>query len=508
MGLRRAVLFSVSDKRGVAEFARSIADMGYEIWASVGTCAVLRSQGVESRSLDELTGFTDLLNGRVKTLHPYVYAGILARRDNEADLQSLERLGVPLFDIVVANLYPFVDAVTSRKPDSEVIENIDIGGVSLIRAAAKNSRWVCVIVRPFRYMQVLEELRERGDVSPELRQELAIEAFYHTSAYDSYIASWFSSQADDAFTWEMTIGGELVSSLRYGENPHQKAALYRFKGSSAGIANLRQLQGKELSFNNIMDLDAAYSLVNEFSEPSVAIIKHTNPCGLAIADDVHGAYLKAYECDPVSAYGGILAANREVDAITAKAMTSHFMEAVVAPSYTQEALEVFIARPLVRVVQASPALPKYSVKPVSGGFLVQTVDAQDFDVAEAKVVTSTEPSPEQWRQLLFAWKAVKHVKSNAIVLAKDNMLVGVGAGQMSRVESVELAIKKAGDRAKGSVLASDAFFPMTDGVELAIKAGVSAIIQPGGSKRDPEIIATVEAAGIPMVLTGFRHFLH
>ncbi|MCG0277985.1 MAG: bifunctional phosphoribosylaminoimidazolecarboxamide formyltransferase/IMP cyclohydrolase [Thermanaeromonas sp.] len=510
----RCALLSVWDKTGLVEFAKGLAELGWKILSTGGTARVLEEAGLSVTHVQEVTGFPEILDGRVKTLHPNIHAGILARREPE-HLKQLEELGIGTIDLVAVNLYPFRETVARPGVTTEeAIENIDIGGPAMVRAAAKNHEYVIVIVNPARYPQILAQLREQGDVDLSTRRMLAAEAFAHTAAYDATIASYWQQEAYGKKNLPpfFFLIGEKIHDLRYGENPHQRAAFYRLPGRGSGtLASSLKLQGKELSYNNLMDLDAAFSLVSEFKEPAVAIIKHTNPCGVAVAETLAEAYSKALEADPVSAFGGIVGCNRPVDKELAQEMVKIFLEAVVAPLFTPDALEVFKARPQVRLVAVGEGQEKglnWHVRPVSGGFLVQEPDVYDFTEQELKVVTRRRPTEEELKDLLFAWKVVKHVKSNAIVVAKGGVTLGVGAGQMNRVGAARIALEQAKEKARGAVLASDAFFPFPDTVEEAAKAGVTAIIQPGGSVRDQESIDCADKYGLAMVFTGVRHFRH
>ncbi len=504
----RRALLSVSDKSGLPDFARALAALGFELYSTGGTLAALEEEGVEVLPVSDLTGFPEIMDGRVKTLHPGVHGGLLARRDRPEDLAALAEHGLKTLDLLCVNLYPFVATATREGVSfEEVIENIDIGGPAMIRAAAKNHEGVLVVVRPERYADVLEALGG-GDVTPGLRRELAAEAYAHTAYYDAAVAGWLRN---DLFPPELPVAGSLVRKLRYGENPHQEAAFYRLPSATGGLGGARQLQGGELSYNNIQDAAAAHALASEFQHPAAAIIKHTNPCGCAISADIADAYRRAYECDTVSAYGGVVALNRVLDAETAEQIAAIFVEVVVAPGFRPEALAVMGRRAKVRLLEVAPAHALWSdleLRSVPGGFLAQTPDRGRLDPAVAQVVSRRQPTEAEWEELAFAWKVVKHVKSNAIVLARDSAAVGVGAGQMSRVEAVGLAVARAGDRAKGSVMASDAFFPFPDGVEAGIAAGVIAIAQPGGSIRDKDAIAAADKAQVAMVFTGVRHFRH
>ena len=502
-------LLSVSDKTGVVDFARGLLRLGVTLYATGGTERALREAGVEVHGLSELTGFPELLDGRVKTLHPNVHAGILARRDDPTHMQEVADHGMKLIDLVVVNLYPFVQTVASGAGHQETIESIDIGGVTLLRAAAKNYDHVLPVVRPSDYPSVLQALAN-GGVPPALRRHLAALAFAHTAAYDAAIGHHLHGPAADAaLPPDFTLGGHKLRDLRYGENPHQSAALYR-TAEGGGIADAKQWQGLELSYNNLLDAQAAWSLVNDFADTAVAIIKHANPCGVALGDSPAETFDRAFNCDPRSAFGGIAAFNRPIDEATAQRVVTPFLEVVLAPSFDPAALEIFKGRPKLRVLQpgVGPANPSLEVRPITGGFLVQTVDAGADTLADARVVTKVAPDDAAWVDLRFAWTVVKHVRSNAIVLALARAAVGTGAAQMSRVEAVELAVSRAGARATGSALASDGFFPYPDNVQVAARAGVRAIVQPGGSVKDSEAIAAADAAGIAMVFTGERHFRH
>jgi len=502
-------ILSVYDKTGLSDFARGLRELGFEIYSTGGSRKALEDAGVEVHGVSDLTGFPEIMDGRLKTLHPGVHGGILANREVPAHMEQLAAQGLAPIDLVAVNLYPF--EATIARPGvtvEEAIENIDIGGPTMIRAAAKNHASVLVVVSPVDYAAVLDGLRA-GEVPLTFRRQLAAAAYAHTAAYDSTIAA-YTRDLESAEGWprEYSVGGARVQELRYGENPHQAAALYRVGAPGKGVANAGQLQGIELSYNNIVDVDAAWDLVQDLPVPSAAIIKHTNPCGAATAGSLADAYQRAYECDIISAFGGIVALNQECDVETARRIITIFVEVVAAPAFSAEALEVFAAKKKLRLLRIETAPPAAVLKMVSGGFLVQSPDIDLADRAEMRSVGRREPSEAEWEQLLLAWRVVKHVKSNAIVLVRDGAAVGVGAGQMSRVESVQLAAQRAGDRASGSVLASDAFFPMPDGVEAAADAGITAIIQPGGSVKDAEVLAVADDRGLAMVHTGRRHFRH
>ncbi len=511
----RTALVSVSDKAGLVPFARRLAAKGVRILSSGGTAKALAAEGVPVETVESYTGSPEVMDGRVKTLHPRVHGGILAR--GEQDAADLATLGAQLIDLVVVNLYPFERTVASGAPHDAVVENIDIGGPSTVRSAAKNHARVAVVCDPADYDAVGDALEGTGEVPGELRARLAAKAFAHTAAYDGAIAAYLSrGDTDAAFPEYLTLPFERAYPLRYGENPHQAAAFYVERSAPPGsLARAESLGagGKELSFNNLVDVDAALDAVREYDEPAAVVVKHTNPCGVAVAASLHEAYLAARDADPLSAFGGIVALNRPVDLRTAELLAGTFLECVVAPSFEAAALAVLRGKKNLRLVATGVWLPAsrpgLQYKRVDGGVVAQTRDATAAgEVANARVVTKRAPTDREIAALDFAWKVCKHVKSNAIVLAKDGRTVGVGAGQMSRVVSVQIACEKAGDAAKGSVLASDAFFPFADGVELAIGAGVTAFAQPGGSLRDAEVIAAADAAGCAMVMTGVRHFRH
>jgi phosphoribosylaminoimidazolecarboxamide formyltransferase / IMP cyclohydrolase len=523
--IERALL-SVTDKTGLLDFARGLAALGVELISTGGTARLLASNGLKTIEVSEVTGFPEMLDGRVKTLHPAVHGGLLAIRDNPAHMAAIEAHGIRPIGLVVVNLYRFEEA--AAKPGArmaEIVENIDIGGPSMIRSAAKNYRDVAVVVSPADYAAVLEEMRGNGaEVSPETRWKLAQRAFAATAAYDSAIAATLARAESgggeselppaEVFPPRLSLHLEKLAGLRYGENPHQQAAVYKASGAPArGLAGAKQLQGKELSYNNLVDIDAAWELVNEFAEPATAIIKHTNPCGLACATLQVDSYTRALACDPVSAYGGVLAFNRVLEEDTATEVAKLFVEAIVAPGFTAGALEKLASRRNLRLIElAEPSTGDLMWKQISGGLLLQTKDVRPVTADDLKTMTERAPSPEEIQTLLFAWKAVKHVKSNAIVYARmwegAGQLVGVGAGQMSRVDSVKIGASKAVLPLGGSVLASDAFFPFPDGLEEAVKVGVTAVIQPGGSVRDNEVIAAANQHGVAMVFTGVRHFRH
>jgi phosphoribosylaminoimidazolecarboxamide formyltransferase/IMP cyclohydrolase len=522
----RTALISCFDKTGVAELAAALAQRGVRIVSTGSTAAVVRDAGVEVVEVADLTGFPECLGGRVKTLHPHVHAGILADRTDEGHVAQLAELGIDPIDLVVVNLYPFVRTLASGASDAEIVEMIDVGGPTMLRAAAKNHGSVGVVVDPADHARVLADLEVHGGLGEGLRRDLAARAFRHTAAYDAAIANWFAQRDDEdgAAGADATVEAgtavpppflglplERVSTLRYGENPHQQAALYRVPGARSGVAQARQLGGKALSFNNLLDTHAAWSLVAEFDEPAVVIIKHTNPAGVAVAGSLLDAYRGAFEGDPVSAFGGIVACNRPVDGTTARAITEVFTEVVIAPGFDAEAREVLAAKANLRVLEhadaARPA-PEWQVRTIDGGVLVQTTDAAAEPWGEWRTVSERPLDTALEQDLRLAWTVAKHASSNAIVAAKDRRIVGVGAGQMSRVDSVRLAVERAAGRQQGAVAASDAFFPFRDGIDALAAAGIVAVVQPGGSVRDDEVIAAADELGIAMVFTGRRHFRH
>jgi phosphoribosylaminoimidazolecarboxamide formyltransferase / IMP cyclohydrolase len=495
-------LLSVTDKTGVTAFAGGLHKLGIELISTGGTASLIRDAGIPVRDVSEVTGFPEMLDGRVKTIHPKIAGGVLAIRSNPEHVSAIQAHGIELIDIVVVNLYDFAK-VASRKdaPLEELIENIDIGGPTMIRAAAKNFQDVAVVVSPADYDAILNELRStEKQLSRETRWNLALKAWATTAAYDRAV----STRLSESKALELVVPHAM--DLRYGENPHQSAALYAF--GRTGIAGAKQLHGKELSYNNLVDLDAAWQLIQEFSRPAAAIIKHTNPCGCAEQDSLANAYRKAFEADPISAFGGVLAFNREVDNETAVEIAKTFVEAIAAPSYSAEALETLKAKKNLRLLEVIPAAPENVIKSISGGMLTQTPDTASLDRDQSKVVTKRQPTDSEWAALEFAWKVVKHVKSNAILYANVGQSISAGAGQMSRVDSVKVGAMKAVLPLEGTVLASDAFFPFPDGLEEAAKHGITAAIQPGGSVRDADVIAAADRLGIAMVFTGYRHFRH
>jgi len=515
--VQRAIL-SVTDKTGLVEFARKLADLRVELISTGGTAKLLRESGIKVKDISELTGFPEMLDGRVKTLHPKVHGGILHRREDAKHRSAVAEHGIQPIDMVVVNLYAFEK--TAAKPGvqfEELIENVDIGGPSMIRSAAKNFQDVAVVTSPADYDAIaLEMAANSGEISVATKWRLAQKAFATTAAYDSAIASTlerissngrFDLHPGESFPPTLRLSFQKAMDLRYGENPHQKAAMYS-DGSAAGVANGRQLQGKELSYNNIVDLQAAWDLAQEFTEPVCAIIKHTNPCGTGTGETLAEAYKKALECDPVSAFGGVIGVNRTVDGDAAEEMAKLFLEVIAAPSFDAAAKAKFASKKNLRLVEVVPSKQKWVLKNVSGGILLQDADLRILEESDLKVVTKRAPTPEEKRALLFAWKVCKHVKSNAIVYARDGQTVGVGAGQMSRVDSCKIGAMKAQLPLPGTVAASDAFFPFPDGVEEIAKAGATAIIQPGGSVRDQEVIDAADRLGLAMIFTGVRHFRH
>ncbi|MBA3866596.1 MAG: bifunctional phosphoribosylaminoimidazolecarboxamide formyltransferase/IMP cyclohydrolase [Solirubrobacterales bacterium] len=519
----RRALISVSDKTGVADFARSLAALGVEILSTGGTAGALREAGLTVTDVSEFTGQEEILDGRVKTLHPRLHAALLARRDDPEHIATLAREGIEPIDLVCVNLYPFEQTVSGRDVVPEVaIENIDIGGPTMIRAAAKNHQGVAVVVKPESYDAVCAELEESGgaEISASTRHWLANEAFAQTARYDAAISRWFSMSYED-FPEHLAVAYEKVLDLSYGENPHQRAALYSEAGARSHIlSRVSKLHGRALSFNNVLDLDSARSLVADFEQPACVIVKHNNPCGAAIGGDGLEAYLKALACDPLSAYGGVIALNRPIGVELAEELHRNFVEVLIAPGFEDSALEVLQQKEAIRILceeeRRQPDPDERDLKRVQGGLLIQDRDGDPEPREIMEVVTETQPSEEQWEDMLFAWTVCRRVRSNAIVIAKGGATLGIGAGQMSRVDSVRLAVEKCraahGDGAAallaGSAVASDAFFPFADGPELAIQAGSTAVIEPGGSKRDGEVIAACDADGVAMVFTKHRHFRH
>jgi phosphoribosylaminoimidazolecarboxamide formyltransferase/IMP cyclohydrolase len=514
----KRALISVSDKTGLVDFARELDKLGVEILSTGGTAKLLKENNIQAKEVSEYTGFPEMLDGRVKTLHPKIHGGLLALRDNPKHMQSLKEHDIGLIDMVVVNLYPFEK--TTQKPDvtiEEAIENIDIGGPSMLRSAAKNHKYVVVISDPSYYSRVIEELKKNnGSISGDLMRQLAIDVFARTSRYDNaihnYLNNYFRAQGESGgLPQELNFSFEKIQDLRYGENPHQKAAFYKEKGKSHGLINLKQLQGKELSFNNILDLNSAWELAREFSSPAAVIVKHNNPCGVAEDLTLNKAFSAAHKCDPLSAFGGIVALNRKMDLQTAKVIAkSGFLECIIAPGYDKATPDLFKEKKNLRLLELydTQSINEPELKRVSGGVLIQDKNLETLDIDNLKVVTKKKPSKQELASLIFGWKVAKHVKSNAIVLTRQRKTVGIGAGQMSRVDSVRIAKFKSGKLSRNSCLASDAFFPKADAVIEAAKAGVKAVIQPGGSISDEEIIKACDKYKIAMVFTGIRHFKH
>ena len=514
-------LLSVSDKTGLVEFGRFLAERGVEILSTGGSAKALREAGIAVTEVAEATGFPEIMDGRVKTLHPAIHGGILARRDLESHRQAMRDHGIAGIDLVAVNLYPFRETLASGADRETCVENIDIGGPAMVRAAAKNHAFVAIVTSPGDYTEVMREMdAEAGKTSLALRRRLAAKAYAHTAAYDAAIAGWMAREEGDPFPATFALGAERAQSLRYGENPHQQAAFYRSGEPRPGVATATQLQGKELSYNNLNDTDAAFELVAEFDPaeaPAIAIIKHANPCGVALGATLADAYERALACDPVSAFGGIIASNAPLDAATAEKLAEVFAEVVIAPEVEDGAKQILAAKKNLRLLVTgglpNPAAEGMLVKALSGGLLLQGRDNGRIDVERLEVVTERKPSDQELADMLFAFRVAKHVKSNAIVYVKESRTVGIGAGQMSRVDSSRIAAWKAKetggpDAAKGVVVASDAFFPFADGLLAAVEAGATAVIQPGGSMRDEEVIAAADEAGLAMVFTGLRHFRH
>ncbi len=506
-------LLSVYDKTGIVEFSQKVSAAGYELISTGGTHRTLSKEGgLNVSQVADVTGSPEILDGRVKTLHPTIYAGLLARRDSPGHMGELKDLNIDTIDLVVVNLYPFVETISKADVTlADALENIDIGGPAMLRAASKNFPSVAVVVDPADYGWVGGKLAN-GGLTVEDRRGLAGKAFHHVSTYDSAVTGYLlgNDNGGEELPESLTISLTKISGLRYGENPHQSGALYSESSAPVGMAGARQLHGRELSYNNLMDADAAWRTASDFPDATVSVVKHANSCGLASRDDIAEAYLKAYEGDTVSAFGGIVAFNRTVTAAAAEAMEPVFYEVVIAPDYEPAALEILQKKRNLRIlaIDKQPETPAYDLRPITGGILVQTADAIAEDPTNWTVATQRQPTKNEMKDLAFAWKAAKHIKSNAIVFAKDLALVGMGAGQPNRVVSVHLSQRASGDNAKGSVLASDAFFPFADNIELAAEAGITAIVQPGGSIRDDEVIAAADKAGLAMVFTAVRHFRH
>lgn len=508
-------LISVSDKTGVVEFARALENLGVQVISTGGTASRLKENGVNVTGISEVTGFPECLDGRVKTLHPAVHGGILAMRDKPDHMQQIKDLNIETIDIVAINLYPFKQTILKEDVTlEEAIENIDIGGPTMLRSAAKNHKDVIVLCDPLDYEGVVTELKETGSVSYDTKFKLALKVFQHTASYDALISDYLRKQINGELPEKLTLTFEKAQELRYGENPHQKAWYYKeMKPEAGALINAKQLHGKELSFNNINDTNGALEALKEFDQPTVVAVKHANPCGVGLGKEIHEAYLKAYEADPISIFGGIIAANRSIDEATALEISKIFVEIIIAPDFTEKALEILTQKKNIRLLKlaaiSEPVLEgTLNLKKVTGGLLVQEMDTTLFDEAELKVATERIPTEQEMADMHFAMKVVKHIKSNGIVIAKDNRTLGVGPGQVNRIWAVENSIKQATGDLKGAVLASDAFFPFDDCVTVAAAAGVTAIIQPGGSIRDEESIKKANELGVAMVFTGVRHFKH
>jgi phosphoribosylaminoimidazolecarboxamide formyltransferase/IMP cyclohydrolase len=513
--VKKRALISVSDKTGIVELAKRLVTQDYEIISTGGTANALVAAGIKVIGISDITGYPECLDGRVKTLHPNIHGGLLAMRDNAEHMETLKNLDINTIDIVVVNLYPFKQTIQKQDVElEEAIENIDIGGPSMLRAAAKNYKYVTVIVDPSDYEAVLAEIEQKGDTNEATRFRLAAKVFSLTASYDCLIGNYLWEKAGlEKYPDVLTMTYEKQQDLRYGENPHQAAAYYKEVNNNKGVlVNAVQLHGKELSFCNLNDTNGALDALKEFQEPAAVAVKHATPCGIGVGEDIHEAYIKAFKADPVSIFGGIVALNRTVDEKTAVEMNKIFIEIVIAPSYTVEALEVLKSKKNIRIMKL-PNIEfieagQLDYKKVGGGLLLQEQDSKDFDMSELKIVTDRQPTEEEMKNLMFAWKAVKHVKSNAIVVAKDNMTLGIGGGQVNRIWPTQMSLQRAGEAAKGAVLASDAFFPFNDVVQEAAKAGITAIIQPGGSLKDQDSIDECNKHGITMVFTGMRHFKH
>lgn len=509
----KQALVSVSDKTNLVPFVSSLEELGYEIISTGGTKKALEAAGIKTIGISEVTDFPEIMDGRVKTLHPKVHGALLCVRDNPDHVRQIEELGIQYIDLVCVNLYPFKETV--QKPGvshEEIIENIDIGGPSMLRSASKNYKFIPVLCDPSDYDAVVKELRENGETSLTTREYLAAKVFRHTASYDTMIASYLTERTGEKYPEKFTITFDKVQELRYGENPHQSAAFYKGMNPQYSLANAKQLHGKELSYNNIQDGNAAIEILKDFEgQPAVVGLKHMNPCGVGIGKTIEEAWDKAYEADPVSIFGGIVAFNEPIHASVAEKLSKIFLEIIIAPAFDEDAFEILSKKKNIRLMQLDTSLEvnaKYKVTNVNDGLLVQDIDDHKITAEDLRCVTNRKPTEEELEQLLFAWKVVKHVKSNAIVLVKDNMTIGVGAGQMNRVGAAKIAIEQAGEKAKGSIMSSDAFFPMPDTVEEAVKAGVTAIIQPGGSIKDQLSIDVCNEHGIAMVYTGVRHFKH
>ena len=511
--MTKRALISVSDKSGILDFAKELEGLGYEILSTGGTKAYLQENGVAITPVDQVTGFPEILGGRVKTLNPMIHGGLLAKHDDADHQAQMNEHGIQPIDVVCVNLYPFKETISKPNVTAEdAIENIDIGGPAMLRASAKNHAYVTVLTDATDYPAVLVELKADGKTSMETRRRLAAKVFRHTASYDAYISGYLTDLAGEEFPEQVTFTYELKQPLRYGENPHQKAAFYkRYLGSDFSIASAEQLHGKELSYNNIQDANAAIQIVKEFDVPAAVAVKHMNPCGVGTGDTIADAFGKAYEADPTSIFGGIVALNREVDEPTAEQLSGIFLEIILAPSFTEEARVILTKKKNIRLLTIpfeQNKQDKWNNVSIEGGLLIQEPDRYGFADADIRVVTKRQPTEEEWAALKLGWGVVKHVKSNAIVVSDAHMTLGIGAGQMNRVGAANIALKQAGEKAIGSSLASDAFFPMNDTVEAAAKAGITAIIQPGGSVKDEDSIQKANDYGIAMVFTGIRHFKH
>lgn len=508
----KRVLISVSDKTGVVELTRELVELGYEIISTGGTKKTLNEAGIKTLSISDITNFPEIMDGRVKTLHPSVHGALLCVRDNENHLKALKDNKIDLIDMVVVNLYPFKETLAKEDvTHEELIENIDIGGPSMLRSAAKNYKSVTVVVDPKDYERVICELKESGDTQLETRERLAAKVFRHTSAYDTLIAEYLTNKVEEKFPETITVTYEKVQDLRYGENPHQKAGFYKKSFAGYSLGNAKQLHGKELSYNNIQDANAALEILKEFKEPTVVAVKHMNPCGVGSGKNIDEAWTRAYEADKVSIFGGIVVVNSCITKSVAEELSKLFLEIVIAPRFEKEALEIITQKKNIRVLQIdmnSEILNKMKVTSVMDGALIQEFDEMKISKNELVCVTERKPTDVEIEELIFSWNVVKHVKSNAIVIGKDNQTVGIGAGQMNRVGAAKIALEQGGEKCMGAVLASDAFFPMDDTVELATKYGIKAIIQPGGSIKDSLSIEACNRYGIAMVFTGVRHFKH
>jgi phosphoribosylaminoimidazolecarboxamide formyltransferase / IMP cyclohydrolase len=512
--MKKRALISVSDKSGITEFAKQLVELGFEIISTGGTKKALQEAGVPVIGVSDVTGFPEILDGRVKTLNPLIHGGLLAKFDEPSHIEQMNEHKIDPIQIVCVNLYPFQQTI--EKPDvtvEDAIENIDIGGPTMLRSAAKNHQYVAVVVDPADYGKVISDIKEAGEVTFETKRALAAKVFRHTAAYDAIIAGYMTELVGLETPEKLTVTYELKQPLRYGENPHQKAAFYsKPLGSKFSIANATQLHGKELSYNNIHDADAALQMVREFSEPTAVAVKHMNPCGIGTGKDIFDAFEKAFAADPISIFGGIIALNREVDQKLAEKLHEIFLEIIIAPSFSKEAIEVLTTKKknlrLLTIPFDQQGTTEMTYTSVEGGLLTQDQDRHSLEDATITVPTDRKPTDEEWEALKFSWKVVKHVKSNAIVVTDKDMTLGIGAGQMNRVGSAKIALEQAGEKAKGAALASDAFFPMDDTVEVAAKAGITAIIQPGGSIKDADSIKKANEYGIAMVFTGIRHFKH